>query len=107
MIHHISVSLLIHIPRASQPACAPGAYPFKGSHLEVGERGDEGRELCEVVLCQREVRHVRQERHLDEGFGFRVSGLWFRVPGFGFRVSGLGFRVSGFGFRVSGSGFRV
>jgi hypothetical protein len=52
------------------------------------------------------------------GFGFRVSGVEFRVLGFffGFRVSGwgFGFRVSGFGLgmrsrgaRVSGFKFRV
>ena len=33
------------------------------------------------------------------GFGFRVSGFWFRVAGFGIRDSDFGFRVSGFGSR--------
>jgi len=35
-------------------------------------------------------------------FGFKVSGLKFRVYSFGFMVSSLWFRVYGFGFMVSG-----
>ena len=43
----------------------------------------------------------------DQGLGFRVQGLNFRVSGLGFRVQGLNFRVSGLGFSVQGLGFRV
>ena len=49
-----------------------------------------------------------------QGFGFRISGFWFRIWIFGLRGSGLslkvsGVRVSDFGFQVqecSGSGVR-
>ena len=39
------------------------------------------------------------------GFGFQVSGSWFRVSGFGLMVSVFGFRVFSSWFRVSGFGY--
>ena len=51
---------------------------------------------------------------LGLGFGFWVSGFWFRVLGFGVWVSGFGLRISGFRYRarfwgigVWGVGFEV
>jgi len=77
-----------------------------------------GFEIRTLCLCSRFLRTCPRHDNLVwvssfgfripySGFGFRVSGLEFRIPYFVFRVSGAGFRVSSSVFRIPDFGFRV
>ena len=44
--------------------------------------------------------HVIRNEFKDEGLGFRVYGLVYRLQGFRLHIFGLSFRVSALGFRV-------